>query len=109
MTYTNTIKIPKKEIEAQNALLVMEYKKVLCKSLDNPRIAVVLSHTVKFPNGYEADIKLCAGEGHFYVDPVLFDKDGCQMCVLDACRGQIDGEYEFEANGDTYKAIVEAA
>jgi hypothetical protein len=57
--------------------------------------------TVKFDNGFEADIKVCASEGGCFVDPVMFNKKGYEICVLD-CEYELVGDYSFEVDGKIY-------
>ena len=66
--------------------------------------SVVETFTAKFSDGFEADIKVCAGIDNFYIDPVLFYKNGYEACVLDPC-GELLGEYIFECDNKEY--IVE--
>lgn len=60
--------------------------------------------TAKFENGYEADIKLCNGDTP-YIDSVLFNPSGSQVCVLEISE-ELIGEYVFECNGDQYEVDV---
>ena len=49
--------------------------------------------TIKFPDGYEADIKVCDGDSR-WVDSVLFDDLGHEVQVLEP-SDSILGEYPF--------------
>lgn len=61
--------------------------------------------TAKFEDGMEADIKVCRHDDGFFVDPVMFNSRGGQVCVLDV-QSELLGEYYFEANGETYLVEV---
>lgn len=58
--------------------------------------------TARFDDRYEAEIKVCSGQNNCFIDPVLFDKNSCEACVLDP-EGDLLGFYEFEANGNIYQ------
>lgn len=62
--------------------------------------------THKFADGYEADIKVVSGDGP-YVDPVLFDNEGREMCVGDV-SDQLDGEYIWYTDEKQYTLKVQA-
>ena len=53
----------------------------------------VFMDSVEFEDGYFADIRVEAGDHNFYMNPVLFNKDGYEVSVLDA--DDLDGEYDF--------------
>ncbi|MDF2879679.1 MAG: hypothetical protein K0R54_236 [Clostridiaceae bacterium] len=65
---------------------------------------ILKTYTVKFDNGFFADIKICNGDTP-YVDSLLFDKNGNQVCVLEISE-EILGEYLFEHNGIEYMVIM---
>lgn len=55
-----------------------------------------ITHTAKFNNGYEADIKIviCAEEPP-YIDAVLFDPQGKEVSC-EAGEDEYRGEYQFQ-------------
>lgn len=55
-----------------------------------------ITHTIKFENGYELDVKvvICSGEDKPYIDLVLFDTASCEVCCDTA--EDLLGEIEFE-------------
>ncbi len=92
-----------------------EKVEILQKLLDQPEIdfhaekiaedSTIATFTAKFTNGYEADIKFCSGQTNCFIDPVLFDKQGYQLAVLDV-EGDLLGTYEFEVEDIIYKVHV---
>jgi hypothetical protein len=66
------------------------------------------SVTVKFADGFFADIKLCNGTPPF-VDAVLFDEDGMQRVVLPPDMESFDGRYVWKFAERRYVARVECA
>jgi hypothetical protein len=106
--YVKVIKVPAKEFDY--------YQKVLQFSEQIPDFdtnGVAETYTAKFDNGIEADIKVCNAEaesGGAYIDPVLFKLDksrkfSYEVCVLEVAD-TLDGQYNFEYNGDEYQVIV---
>lgn len=69
------------------------------------RDAVLMTFTVHFEDGCEADIKVCNGDTGPWIDPVLFDANGCELCVLQEESGEILGVYDF----GSHRAVLEAA
>ena len=65
-----------------------------------------ITHTAKFPNGIEADIKLviCEEEAP-YTEGVLFHNGFELTCTEPYCT--YDGEWNFEHNGIEYTVFVE--
>lgn len=106
MYYSAKIKIPAKKIAKFNKLLSRRGKDGLVEALGYPTDEMLECYTAHFSNGWDADIKMCAGDTNFFVDPVLFDADGNERAVLD-CGDEYDGDYTFEVDGDTYKVRVE--
>lgn len=60
--------------------------------------------TAIFSDGVEADIKICSGISNLFVDPVLFDKNGYEIGLLDP-EGNIEDIFIFETDKKEY--IVE--
>lgn len=106
MEFISTIKVSKEKIKKYNELLDMPSEDDGIIKMGYPEDATIEYFTAEFKNGYFADIKICSGQSNFFCDPVLFNKNGYEVCVLD-CADALDGEYEFESNGDTYKVIIE--
>lgn len=65
------------------------------------RDSTIATFTARFSNGFEADIKVCAGSSNCFIDPVLFNEQGCEVSVLD-CEANLLGEYYFEFEGNDY-------
>ena len=63
-----------------------------------------ISHTTKFDNGIEVDVKLC-GADYPWTEAVMF-KNGSEVCCTEVCEDYL-GEWEFEYNGDQYIVYVE--
>lgn len=63
--------------------------------------STIETFTVRFQDGFEADIKVCAGNHNFFIDPVLFNENGHEVCTLDV-EGNLLGEYIFEENNKQY-------
>ena len=57
--------------------------------------------TAKFSDDFEVDIKVCSGSNNFFIDPVLFDENGHQVCVLEA-EFDLLGDYVFESDTKEY-------
>lgn len=65
-----------------------------------------ISHTVKFPDGKQMDIKCCgAREECSWTEAVLFNENGFELCCSEVSN-QYDGVWELEYNGRRYVAIV---
>lgn len=67
---------------------------------------VIQTFTANFGDGWEADIKLCNGDGP-YVDAVLF-YHGSEVTCLEPSFDRLDGEYIFESDGQTFTVTIEA-
>lgn len=65
----------------------------------------VASFTGKFDNGFEADVYFQASEDDFYVDAVLYNLNGCELVTTEMCD-EIEGDFVFEYEGDTFKLTV---
>ena len=68
---------------------------------------VVYSCTVTFDDGCSADIKVCNGEPP-YIDPVLFDRQGHEVCLIESIACRIEGDYHWWHDGKQYIATVRA-
>lgn len=96
------VKVEKELAEELQNFLNME--EVNLYDLEIVEDSVVETFTAKFSDGFEADIKVCAGIDNFYIDPVLFYENGYEACVLEPCA-ELLGEYVFECDNKEY--IVE--
>lgn len=99
--------ISKKEMELINDLLNLEAEEIYQKY--GYKRDETITHTAKFPNGIEADIKLViCEEDKPYTEGVLF-QNGFELTCTD-CEDSYDGEWRFEYNGIEYivNIIVEA-
>lgn len=85
--------------ELQNLLYLGE--KFDYVELGFKRDEVIQTFTVKFNDNFEVDIKVCSSEYAVFIDPVLFDNSGNQVCVLDTDVDLL-GEYSFEYNNKKY-------
>jgi hypothetical protein len=101
---TATIQIPKAEAKHFEKILKMN-----SYYPDTPKDGIISTFTTTFDNGYEVDIKICNGDsqGGPYIDPVLFDKDGIELCVIEV-EDTLLGEYLFYYDDETYQVLVEA-
>lgn len=109
--HTATIKIPREILDEMNEILALDHEYE-----DAGHTEVIETYTVRFDDGCEADIKVCNGdEGGPFVDPVLFDENGCEIMCIEVAD-QLDGEYIFrrpdpnkwDKDSDQYTVIVEA-
>lgn len=74
----------------------------LTNQAPGPRDGVLMTFTVRFEDGCEADIKVCNGDTGPWIDPVLFDADGGEIEVLSCEEGPIQGQYDFSG----YRAVL---
>lgn len=95
--------ISKKEMELINDLLNLDGDEVYQKY--GFKRDETITHTVKFPNGIEADIKLViCEEERPYTEGVLFH-NGFELTHTD-CEDTYDGEWYFKHNGIEYVVNV---
>ena len=105
MNYSSTILISKALAAHINSLCEMSGNEIYQKYGYHRDETITL--TAKFDNGYEADIKtVICEEDSPYVDPVLFNPFGSEVCVLGVEDGPIQGEYVFENGADIYTVVV---
>ena len=97
MKYKKTIIVPKSELDEMNRLLAMP------TIPDAGPDEVIKVYTAQFHDGTEIDIKVCNAEPPF-VDPVMF-QDGNEVKVMEVAD-EVDGEYVFDLEGDTFVVIV---
>jgi len=97
MKYNAKLAIDANHIEFCDSLLAdAEYR------YDTEELPCVF--TVRFDNGYEADIKVVNADPP-YIDAVLFDEYGFEISILEPEFEQILGTYTFNILNDTF--IVE--
>lgn len=65
---------------------------------------IIYQRTAYFDDNVEADIKLVNAEPP-YVDAVLF-QNGHEVCTLEPCAEEYDGEYVFQFDGKMYTVEV---
>ena len=101
---TQTIKISSKEMELINDLLNLPGDEIYQKY--GYKQDEIITHTAKFSNGIEADIKLviCEDESS-YTEGVLFH-NGFELTCTEPDY-TYDGEWNFEHNGIGYTVLVE--
>ena len=99
-----TVTITPYEAEEANRLLSLEEA-----DPDSKECSTLMEWTATFPNGFQADIKVCNGDCGPWVDAVLFCENGSELGVCEPGEGPIEGEFHFEENGDTYVVTVEIA
>ena len=99
-----TIKIANAEMQLINNLLNMTGDEIYQKY--GYKRDETITHTAKFPNGIEADIKLViCEEGTPYTEGVLFHNGFELICTEPNCT--YDGAWNFEYDGAEYTVLVE--
>lgn len=88
------IEIPKEEVEEYQALLELENVEL------EDEDSIIDCYSAMFEDGYFADIKICAGQHNYFIDPVLFDRGHEVMCL--DCEGDLLGDYLFETEEKDY-------
>lgn len=66
---------------------------------------VIYEKTAHFIDGCEMDIKLCSGTENYFVDIVLFNKSGAQVCC-DCGDDEYEGVYDLEYNGIIHRVVI---
>ncbi len=109
MIFSETIKIHPDDLAYINRLLDEEPEtEENCLSEDD-----TISVTARFADGKEADIKVCGvqfeegGYNTAWSEGVLFDEGGYEITCTDV-EDYFDGAWEFEANGNIYRVVIEA-
>ena len=103
MKYKSKIEVPEKDLKAYEEMLPYGEKELIEAGI--PRLENVKTWTCRFENGNEADIKVNTSEDDVWTEGVLFDKDGNELCHTEVCD-DIQGEWDFEFDGDTYEVEV---
>lgn len=104
-----TIAIPKKKLDRLNDLLEngCDYEEA---GVDPD--SHVFSATAKFPDGIEADLNVCSeeeGSDGFWSEVCLYNEDGQEVALGEPSYGALEGEWEFEVNGNVYVVKIVAA
>lgn len=97
--YEKTIVIDKPRLDRINYLVEQTHLDFEEEGLIED--STIESYTVIFPDGCEADVKLCAGQTNCFLDAVLFDSRGHEVCCPD-CPDSLCDEIEFEYNNVLY-------
>jgi len=102
MEYKVQIKISQEDIDfVEKVMAITDETDERWEDYQDLKDCTVERYTGKFEDGHFADVSICSGQSNFFIDPVLFNKEGHQVCVLE-CAEDLLGEYEFEDNGNTY-------
>lgn len=102
---TQTITLSKKEMDRINHLLSLTGSEIYQKY--GHKRDETITHTAKFPDGIEIDIKLVICEDDTpYTEGVLF-QNGREQAGTEP-RYAYDGEWTFHCNGMKYTVIVKA-
>ncbi len=75
---------------------------------DTKRDGVIQTFNAAFPNGHEADIKVCNGEPSPWIDAVLFDQDGNEIALQEPSDGPLNRDWEWEDDGEKYVLHLQA-
>lgn len=102
MVFEKRVTVSKKEAERLQYLLDQEEV-----NFEAEKVEEDATLTANFEDGFSADIKVCSGQHNCYVDPVLFNKNGFEVCVGEPAFDLL-GEYDFEVAGNQYIVKVEA-
>jgi hypothetical protein len=69
---------------------------------DTKHDATIQVFTTSFPNGVEADIKVCNGDSSPWIDAVLFDQDGNEIALQEPSGWPLNRDWEWEDDGEKY-------
>lgn len=103
MTLETEIRIDRNVLERLNKLLALD--SVNPNDHGYAKYALVHIWTASFTDGKEVDIKMNSSEDDFWTEGVLFDDDGSELCCSDV-SDSLEGEWEFEYNGNKYVVNV---
>lgn len=96
-----TVAVPKSVIETINGFVNADNEEAY-QGEDN-----TITYTAKFPNGYEIDVKCCGSDDSpSWLEAVLFDGNGGQLCCTEPEYSEILGDWEMEFEGCIYVAHV---
>ena len=94
-TYRATVCVSESEIEEMRSLL---------SAGGGDDITFV--YPAIFSNCMLADVKCCVTETSAWIEAVLYNKEGQQLCCTEPCDGDILGEWNFKYNNDKYVVEV---
>lgn len=83
---------------AAPARVAASWRKMLARSTALPDCdpdGTIETLAAEFPNGYQVDLKLCNGDTGPWLDAVLFDQQGRELCCLAPDHVALTGEYRF--------------
>ena len=110
MTYTETVKISKKEFDRINRLLEIDNMEEM--SDEELRAAGANTHhcegvySVRFEDGSSMNYDLCSGSENYYDDVVWTSPDGKRDIVL-SCAFYMDCMDEEEIDGNVYRVCLD--
>jgi hypothetical protein len=93
--------VDKSTLEESNAILA-------AGKLEHTAEDLLVVITVEFDNHFFAEIKLVNGDPP-YVDPVLFDLEGCEVATASPEATTLEGTYKWKFSNDEYIAHVKIA
>ena len=99
------LKVKESNVKSMNAILEMET--INFEATGVKEDSTLKSYSVEFDNGFKAVIEVCTGQSNAYVNAVLFNTDGFEVCVLEPAEG-LDGTYTFEADEVVYEVELMA-
>lgn len=102
--FKEVVFIKEEKLKKLNYLLSLEEEDIERLGYDKDGIIEVF--TACFSDGIQADIKVCSGTHNFFIDPVLFNKNGGQMMVLDT-EDDLLGEYVFKCEDAIYVVDIQ--
>ena len=103
MTFETEIRIDQNILDRLNKLLALD--SVNPNDHGYAKLGNVDVWTSQFPDGKEVDIKMNTSEDDFWAEGILFDNDGSELCCSDVSYS-LEGEWEFEYNGNKYVVNV---
>ena len=105
MKYSQIITLSQKEVMKWNDLLNSD--NVDFDELGFKKYQTIKKWTVKFENGFEADIKINTngGDEDLFAEAVLFDEDGRQMAFTEP-QYEIDGLWYLYCDGVEYSINI---
>ena len=100
MKYNAEIHINKSDIDEHESM--MENNDCYA---DAGTAEVIETFTTKFADGHQVDLKICNSEDGIWLDPVMFDKNGCEVCVIEPAYS-LKGDFIFWIGEDEYVVTV---
>ena len=104
-TYTETIKIPHRQLDFWNKCLC---DKGFFKAQGFGDKEAAVFWTATFPDGMFADVKVCPNSEDIWCECVLFDENGGQVAFSEPCfEDVLQGHWEFTTGDANYIVVVE--